>query len=182
MKSYLTVLAPIVLVLVYCTPLDEYYSHTHTGDTGSGTHRISIDLVLSIVRKSGLYIWVTDDNGDYVNSIVTYKGYGLYKDDVPAEWIAEGGALVDGITAATYFPGADQKFTYKWDLRNKEGETVTDGVYMVKFIITKHDGSVTTNDFITQIIEIGGPEDREWELENVSGYFNSGKIKWEKVK
>ncbi|MBU1218238.1 DUF2271 domain-containing protein [Myxococcota bacterium] len=119
----------------------------------SGT--IFIDFSFPTVERSrGLYIWIEDSEGNYIDTIQQYFGRGddpnmrynvlgfRFPNDLPVEWQEACGEtdtlVLDGVTTATpgglNFSGMYRSET--WDCMDRSGNLIPRGLYTVKVEVT----------------------------------------------
>ncbi len=186
--SLITLLITVLSLLISCTPDDEYYGAgtpfvEPEGDSipiplTQGSNAVTVDLEIKASNNAGIYIWITDASGAHVNTITWYKAYELYNDDVPHEWINDGGVKVDGVTKATRWQTMRYNDSFTWNRERLDGTEAPDGDYKIKIIITKHDGSTETNEFYEQAISVGGTEQSAKSIKTDNGDLKSGVITW----
>lgn len=129
----------------------------------------------------GIFAYVLDKNGSYVDTMEYYVDYGNYGDAGVAGdiWTDVGGSEVDGISSATLevdpgwtdetnsdyidadytYSGTDYNFT--WDGKNWGGGESVSGTYTLKLLVSRH---TRTGPYYTEYeasIEIGGVESVE---------------------
>lgn len=118
----------------------------------NGVLKVNFDFQ-STLRARGLYLWVEDANGNYVDTIEQYFGrdgteaYGTlgvrYPNDNPTTWKSAVGEtdtlVVDGITGATpngvnAAPGPYTSET--WDCLDNMGNPIAQGEYVIQLEVT----------------------------------------------
>ncbi len=121
---------------------------------------LSLDFTFPTSERSrGIYIWVSDDSGNYIDTVQQYGGrtdyanetYVIlghrYANDVCTLWKTAAGEpgtttssselVLDGITTASILPGSSGSYTSEsWDLTDSSGAAIADGDYTVNVEVT----------------------------------------------
>jgi hypothetical protein len=77
----------------------------------------------------GFALWISDADGNYVDTITHYRYYQSYSDSSMPVWQGQRVSDMDGISEATVYPG-DRK-EYVWDGLDREGNELPLGTYSV---------------------------------------------------
>jgi hypothetical protein len=85
-------------------------------------------------------VWVEDARGAFVKTI---GRWGVVEQTQLTQWMAADGTYLDGWTGAT--PKAYGQDTATWDLKDRTGVEVPDGIYYIRFELTNH--NATQNQF-----------------------------------
>ncbi len=89
-------------------------------------------------RAIGYALWVTDAQGDYVDTVVHYSHHpgapGGYANAALPTWTAAADSLTDGVTEASRYSGAEVAYT--WDGRSAGGAQRLEGEYTLWLEIT----------------------------------------------
>lgn len=113
----------------------------------------------------GIFAWIMDESGNYVDTLEYYKFYDSYSDSGSAGnvWISDGGSKVDGISSATKNVTKSDSEVYNsiptWDGKNSSGGDCDPGKYTIKLVIPRHTSSWPYFTTYQSIIEIGGEAD-----------------------
>ncbi|MDC7222783.1 MAG: hypothetical protein PQJ60_03515 [Spirochaetales bacterium] len=97
----------------------------------------------------GVFAWVVDEYGDYVDTLEYYVDYSSYGDSSSAAsvWQADEGDDLDGVTSATIEVDAEDmdttdptvvSYEITWDGNNAYGVSCDEGTYTIKLIIGRH--------------------------------------------
>ncbi|MDC7220027.1 MAG: hypothetical protein PQJ59_08810 [Spirochaetales bacterium] len=125
-------------------------SYTETTDADTGETTTDSDT-----GHWGIFAWVVDSDGDYVDTLDWYTDYADYGDSSTAGdiWLAEGGDELDGVTSATvevdpagYDEDDDTTFVDEeavdyavtWDGSNAYGVACDEGDYTIKLLVSRH--------------------------------------------
>lgn len=146
-----------------CAPVEDSPGED-PGPTVSGTLSVEMEYEKSPVFLSGtfsgnrgVYIWVTDKEGKYIDTIQQYydpfrSRKSRWRDDNPLNWIEATGReySLDGVTSASIH--GDETGTYlseDWDCLDSEESPIPQDTYQVWIDVTTHDQwSVGSGDYI----------------------------------
>ena len=161
-RGMLLLISFIFPTLFGCPPVTE-----DTGPVVSGTLSVAVDYEISPIYletdypgNRGVYIWVTDAEGNYVDTVQQYHDpfrskKSRWRDDNPLNWINATGReySLDGVTAASIQGSESGSYlSQEWDCRysdiNGEESRIEPGTYTVFVEITTHDQiSVGSGDY-----------------------------------
>ncbi|MDC7220026.1 MAG: hypothetical protein PQJ59_08805 [Spirochaetales bacterium] len=134
---------PVILVLIASITacnLAEGVSE-ETSSTGL-TASLTLENTEDTRGHWGIFAWVSDSVGDYVDSIEWYEDYMSYDDSSEAgdEWIDGGGDEADGVSSATVYISEGETSTYSlsWDGYDAEGEESEEGDYTLTLLVSRH--------------------------------------------
>ncbi|MDC7222782.1 MAG: DUF2271 domain-containing protein [Spirochaetales bacterium] len=130
----------IINLLAGCTLADGVSA---TDESASG---LTVSLALQNTEDArghwGFFAWVSDSEGDYVDTLEWYADYDIYTDAGEAgdEWIDAGGSDVDGVSSATFYisEGETGSETLSWDGYDADGVEAESGDYTLTLLVSRH--------------------------------------------
>jgi thiamine biosynthesis lipoprotein ApbE len=125
-----------------------YFADATTKDAWPEDYRVSVHLELPKVgggksRRPYVAIWVEDDKGKAVRSLVVWGTQPRYWPALTNWWkLGKGNAdLIKAVTRATRGPG---KYEVVWDGKDDAGKPVSQGTYTVRVEVNREHGKHTT--------------------------------------
>ncbi len=168
MKIKVLLLVIIIIISISCSsPIEKKYKDlynqsltTISGTPGdldnnssvSGAITLNLEFpLLSNNEVKGVYIWIENTNGDYINTIEQYNsrisvpGAPIrYSNDLCADWKLASGErrdkVVDGISSASLYEVVREYESATWNCLDSTGSPIASGEYIVQVEITYDSG------------------------------------------
>ena len=95
-------------------------------------------------RKNIVAVWISkDSDNSFVKTIGRWAN--TRKRELVEWYSAAGSTDADAVSGATRANHTATLSTQSWDMKNKSGVVVADGVYRINFLMTESNGSTTKN-------------------------------------
>ncbi|MDC7221497.1 MAG: DUF2271 domain-containing protein [Spirochaetales bacterium] len=142
-------------IMLLCGLLVTFFACSSPDAVEGSTEGLYVELSFNdSTYAKGVYIWVEDSNGDYIDTIRQYGGVGgssytssRFYDDDCNDWQNAAGEtsdlVTDGVSGATVWTSLTSE---TWDMTDSDGNSIAAGDYQLQVEVTYHDNNTDTAD------------------------------------